>query len=216
MKQVKNKFLYIGVIIGILITSSGCSNLSYKEDKIYSENIFEDYEKDDIKENKENYIDREEAIDKAFNILKNGLGVDVDRQLLNEFIKIAKLSDKFVWQIGFTQEQNKQIISNYYICMNMEDGDVREIIFSNDKQDPYASKYIGEYSKKSNVRDEEIENIIKPLCKVLNINLEYYTKKMKYNQDMVEVKLFERDKKYEKYGISINTNSKKINLFYMN
>lgn len=215
MKQVKKKFLYIGLIIVMLITLSGCSKLGYKEDTIYSEDIFEDYSKDNIKEDKENYINREEAIDKAFNVLKNGLGVDVDRLLLNESIKIAKLSDKFVWQINFTQEQNKQIISGYYICMNMDNGDVREIIFSNGKQDPHVTKNMEKYSKKSNVSDEEIENIMKPLCRVLNIKIEDYTKTIDYNLNNVVVKLYEKDKKSEKCNISIDTMSKKINLFYM-
>lgn len=216
MKQAKKKFLYIGLIIVILITLSGCSKLGYKEDTIYSEDIFEDYSKDNIKENKENYINREEALDKAFNILKNGLRVDVDRQLLNESIKIVKFSDEFAWQISFTREQNKQIISDYYICMNMENGDVREIIFNNGKQEQYDTKHIEKYSKKSNVSDEEIGNIIKPLCRVLNIKIEDYTKVIDYNLNNVVVKLYEKDKKSEKCNISIDTTSKKINLFYMN
>lgn len=216
MKQAKKKFLYIGLIIVILIALSGCSKLGYKEDTIYSEDIFEDYSKDNIKENKENYINREEALDKAFNILKNGLRVDVDRQLLNESIKIVKFSDEFAWQISFTREQNKQIISDYYICMNMENGDVREIIFNNGKQEQYDTKNIEKYSKKSNVSDEEIGNIIKPLCRVLNIKIEDYTKIIDYNLNNVVVKLYEKDKKSEKCNISIDTTSKKINLFYMN
>lgn len=216
MKQAKKKFLYIGLIIVILIALSGCSKLGYKEDTIYSEDIFEDYSKDNIKENKENSINREEALDKAFNILKNGLRVDVDRQLLNESIKIVKFSDEFAWQISFTREQNKQIISDYYICMNMENGDVREIIFNNGKQEQYDTKNIEKYSKKSNVSDEEIGNIIKPLCRVLNIKIEDYTKIIDYNLNNVVVKLYEKDKKSEKCNISIDTTSKKINLFYMN
>lgn len=216
MKQVKKKFLYIGLIIVILITLSGCSKLGYKEDTIYSENIFEDYANDDIKGNKENYINREEALDKAFNILKNVLRVDIDRQLLNESIKIVKFSDEFAWQISFTQEQNKKIIINYYICMDMENGDVREIIFSNGKQDPYFTQNMEKYSKKSNVSDEEIENIMKPLCRVLNIKIEDYTKTIDYNLNNVVVKLYEKDKKSEKFSISIDTISKKTNLFYMN
>ncbi|SFI94032.1 hypothetical protein SAMN02910355_0219 [Terrisporobacter glycolicus] len=219
MKQVKKKILYIGAIIGILITSSGCSKLSYKEDTIYSENIFEDYEKDDIKENKETYIDREEALDKAFDILKNGLGVDVDRQLLNEYIKIVKLSDSFAWQIGFIQEQDKQIINDYYICIDIEGGDVREIIYNiiynNSSKEAFDTQNVDKYKKNVNMSDVEIENIIKPLCKVLNINLEDYIKKMDYNVDTIVVKLFEKDEKHEKCNISININSKKINSFYM-
>lgn len=159
----------IFILIILLFTLTGCStNLSFVENRVYSESALKSYT--DATDNIpiDEYISRSDAINLAYNIIKNGFGSNLDRNSIYEYISLDRINSTYFWSITFTNinSENKE---SYYIRINSDTGELYE-----------AANYLGTYNKYnsneplSSLSLEECKNIIKPLTDIISINLDEY------------------------------------------
>ncbi|HAK43731.1 MAG TPA: hypothetical protein DCM59_14785, partial [Clostridium sp.] len=92
------------VIIVLMFFISGC-NLKpnyYREDVLYSEKDLSNYKSIETDtELKNNLMTRQEAIDKAREVFKNGLNIDLSQMQVSEYVRLFKPSNEeyFRWNI---------------------------------------------------------------------------------------------------------------------
>ncbi len=206
MKKIYNNIFKISIPIFMLIILSGCSNLTYKQDKIYTEDTLPAYAKNDIKENKKSNIGREDAIEKALKVLNEGFKENLDRESLYESISLVNTGDSnFYWDINFMEKQNEQKNNNfYYIGVDAEHGDILEVIINKYKKEETNTV------EHEVLMTEEIKLIIRTLTSVLNINLDDY--EIFINEDNIE--LIDPKNKIVKHVFEVDRNSKKITRYY--
>lgn len=213
MKYIDRKFMLISIIVAILITLSGCTNLNYKEDNIYSENILIDYKNNYFNEGERNHIGREEAIEKALKILRDGFGISLDRKSMYESIRLEKYNNKLAWQISFSEVKKGKKIKYYYICIAAEDGAVIEVALDDyEKIARDNIKNINIYDEENKINIESIKKIINPLCELFNIRLDEYTINVKENNKL-EVILNKESVKVEYFVFEIDKATKSIITF---
>lgn len=205
MKNIYNNIIKVSIPISMLIILNGCSNLAYQEGKIYTEGTVAGYLKNSIKENKKNNIRREEAIEKALDVLNNGFKENLDRESLYESVNLININDDFFWKINFAEHLSKSKENNYYVGIDAEYGDIKDVIISK-----YKGKYMSNIENKGFITQEEVKPIIKPLTNVLNINIDNYEILIKRES----VQLIDTKNNKLKYEFAIDINSKKIIGYY--
>lgn len=205
MKRIYNNIIKISIPISMLIMLNGCSKLAYQEDKIYTEGTVAGYSKNSIKEKKKNNIRREEAIEKALDVLNNGFKENLHRESLYESVNLININDDFFWKINFTEHLSKSKENNYYVGIDAEYGDINDVIISK-----YKEKDISNIENKVYITEEEIKESIKSLADTLNINIDNYEIFIKKEY----VQLVDTKNKKLKYEFLIDVNSKKIIGYY--
>lgn len=184
----------IFVLIILVLSLTGCSaNLGLVENKVYNENSLKNYTNlsDDMHMDK--YINRQDAINIAYNVINKGFGVQLDRNSLDEYISLYELNSKFFWNISMS---NKDLKVSNYVRISCENGEILE-----------ASTY------KYSAEDEYIEDdesftfekclsIIKPLTDTLEINVDEYEVNIVDNYRQIGVELLKDD--IIKYGFRID------------
>lgn len=205
MKNIYNNIIKVSIPISMLIILNGCSNLAYQEGKIYTEGTVAGYLKNSIKESKKNNIRREEAIEKALDVLNNGFKENLDRESLYESVNLININDDFIWKINFAERVSESKENNYYVGIDAEYGDIKDVIISK-----YKEKYISNIENEGFITEEEIKPIIKSLTDILNINIENYEILIKRESvQLIDIKNDEL-----KYEFAIDINSKKIIGYY--
>lgn len=205
MKNIYNNIIKVSIPISMLIILNGCSNLAYQEGKIYTEGTVAGYLKNSIKESKKNNIRREEAIEKALDVLNNGFKENLDRESLYESVNLININDDFIWKINFAERVSESKENNYYVGIDAEYGDIKDVIISK-----YKEKYISNIENEGFITEEEIKPIIKSLTDILNINIENYEILIKRES----VQLIDTKNDELKYEFAIDINSKKIIGYY--
>lgn len=89
-KRIKLGILFILICMLLLLIKSLFT--SYNENVIYSDKIIPEYSNNSLPNN---YVSREEAINKALEVLKNGFSITLDREKIYEDIQIYKKDKKW-------------------------------------------------------------------------------------------------------------------------
>lgn len=153
-------------IIVLIFFISGC-NLKpnyYREDVLYSVKDLSDYKSIETDmELKNNLMTRQEAVDKAREVFKNGLNIDLRQMQVSEYVRLSKQSndEDFKWNIWWNKEEGG---ISYSCDIDSSTGEIIRI-------------YVSTYEKEKNLEensDEDIYNIISPLMTSLEINIEEY------------------------------------------
>ena len=161
------------VIIVLMFFISGC-NLKpnyYKEDVLYSEKNLSNYKSIDTdKELKDNLMTRQEAIDKAREVFKNGLNIDLSQMPVSD-VRLFKQSDEeyFVWNICWNKEEDGIL---YKCDIDSSTGEIISIYVNSYEKKKILEENLEE--KYLHTSDEEVYNIISPLMTSLEINIKEY------------------------------------------
>ena len=166
----KTKIIIILLLfsIGVILFFGFQVEYPYKEGILYSQNQLKGYnEKEFINNNKNNLINRNEAIKIAKDILENVLDVDLKKGKPTMYVEIYKstlIDETYDWNIWWSREDYS---GNYGVELNSSTGEILNI-------------YINEemVSKNTEISSEltkgKILNIVKPLTDKLEINLNDY------------------------------------------
>lgn len=206
MKFLNDKLLTVTFLISVSILFTGCSQLEYVENKIYSEEVVLDENYDTNDEEVRNYISREEAIEKSISLLNEGLKLNLDRSSLYESIKLDKIDRSFVWSIIFIEE-NEKFIKNYYININSNTGEVMAIFVDNPKNINI------ETDEEQNITESELNEIMSPLIKILDININEYDNFVSSNDTDIIVTLLNKNNSKKAILFHIGKGSKKLTLY---
>ncbi|MCW6078393.1 hypothetical protein [Clostridium sporogenes] len=206
------KFLILVFAILLAVpTLTGCSmRINNYENKLYSEK--------DINKNvkvgsiQDNTLTREKAISKALDIFDKGFNIKLNRENLNESVRIIRKPEKDIlyWDITWTSINTKKM---YNCVINTSNGKIKSISLYNPKEE----------GKKENaiLKEKDIVSVVNPLFKALKIDPNNYHINdggIAYGY-MVENQVFnfknKRDDK-EDIIIIVNCNSKTITSFFIN
>ena len=169
------------VIIVLMFFISGC-NLKpnyYKEDVLYSEKDLSNYKSIDTdKELKDNLMTRQEAIDKAREVFKIGLNIDLSQMQVSESVRLFKQrkAEYFVWNIYWNKGEGG---ISYSCNIDSSTGEIISIDVSRyEEEKNLEEKYL-------HTSDEEVYNIISPLMTSLEINIKEYALINMWDEDDV-------------------------------
>ncbi len=160
------KLFKISPLLLIIITLlTGCTSSFHSyEDKLYSERVLLVDQTSPTQTS--NVLTRENAIKKALEIFNKGFNTNIDRTQFSENVRLLKTDSSpiFQWLIMWNKKDGK----NYYNCtLNSATGDLVELeasdasIFNNVKTTPISS--------------EDVKNILEPLFKQLNLDVNDYS-----------------------------------------
>lgn len=209
----KKSFKILPLIFLMVVFFTGCTKvLNHYEDKLYSEKtLFGDKE---LNTKSTNVLTRENAIKKALNVFDKGLNIKIDRTNIIENVKLVKNDNigNLQWQIIW----NKAYGRNFYRCiLDSSTGNILELEWFDD-----SIQKEGKVSKISELTDLEINNLIEPLFKELNINLrelninnDNYSilrKSERIFDDYTSIILYNNKNKTSEYNIIIDLINKKV------
>ncbi|GAA0061862.1 hypothetical protein [Clostridium sp. CTA-1] len=206
------KFLMLVFAILLAVpTLTGCSmRINNYENKLYSEK--------DINKNikvgsiQDNILTREKAMAKALDIFDKGFNIKLNRENLNESVRIIRKPEKDIlyWNITWTSINTKKM---YNCVIDTSNGKIKSISLYNPKEE----------GKKENaiLKEEDIVSVVNPLFKALKINPNNYHINdggIAYGY-MVQNQVFNfKNKRDDKEDITIivNCNNKAITSFFIN
>lgn len=206
----RNKFFRILLLVFIsLCFMAGCTkNFNYYEDKLYSEQALIGSKPSDPPANN-NILTREKALQRAVDIFDKGMNIKIDRTHYSESIKISRdsITGNLKWHISW-QNLDEKIF--YYAVLDASNNDLLELSSTDSrlyKDDTIAS-----------LTEDEITNIIKPLLKEINIDLNAFEiKTMVKTSDMskrdIGVYLVSTKNDRSNYLITINSSRKVVTRF---
>lgn len=155
----------IGVALVAILTIIGIELEEFnkfKLNKIYSEKNIENYEvEDDIEE--KNYLNREQAIQKALDYIFEIFNVKLDKDDVTEYVSLGNDETRLIWNIEIRNNNEKNV---YMVDIYSDTG---EIIFayeinSNNNNDIYEKEvYLINNEKESEKYLKEASKIIKPI-----------------------------------------------------
>ncbi len=206
----KNKFLkFLILILFSLCFITGCTkNFNYYEDKLYSEEALKGA-KPSESPTTNTMLTREKALQKALDIFDKGLNIKIDRTQFSESIKISRdyNTGNLQWHISWQKLTDKVF---YYVVLDSSTNEILEV----------SSTDISLYqdSIKTVLSQEEINSIIMPFLKEIDIDLKDYTiKPMAETEDLLngDLAIYLLSTKEEKrnYSITINSTKKVITRF---
>lgn len=169
MKKVITLIICLGLIVFFI--AGYTYNLDYKEDTLYSEKTLNNLKNENNKEVNENLLTRNDAINKALKVLNDGLGVNLNKDKISEYVQLTKDDNKYIWSINFIDSDNK---GSYTCEINSYTKEINKISLNEIMYDKVAIKSYYKQTTKYPINKEEIYNIINPLMKVLKIDLGKY------------------------------------------
>ncbi|MEW8993338.1 hypothetical protein [Clostridium sp.] len=161
------------VIIVLMFFISGC-NLKpnyYKEDVLYSEKDLSNYKSIETDMDlKNNLMTRQEAIDKAREVFKNGLNIDLSQMPVSD-VRLFKQSNEeyFVWNICWNKEEDDIL---YKCDIDSSTGEIISIYVNRYEKKKILEENLEE--KYLHTSDEDVYSIISPLMTSLEINIKEY------------------------------------------
>ncbi len=181
--------MIIFILIILLFTLTGCStNLSFVENRVYSESELKNYTNTTDTIPIDEYVNRSDAINLAYNVIKNAFDSNLDRTSISEYISLDRINSNYFWTITFTNI-NSDNEESYYIRINSDTGELVK-----------ATRYMGTYNNYnlneslSSPSLEECKNIIKPLADIIGINLDEYIINTYDIYDGVDINLISNEK----------------------
>lgn len=173
----KNKWIYIGIFALFIIGGILYKKQNFlEEDTLYSQSILKN---EDIQQRaNSNYISRVEAIGRAYDIYREGLGINLYSPEITMYINLYHdtARDEYQWLMSWYRESN---LDSYCCTISAEEGQILSV-YVNEKNDSNLNAYSGE---------EHIDKFLN----VLGYNLsDYIVKSKKYkikeeNQEKVLV-----------------------------
>jgi hypothetical protein len=162
----RNKFFRILLFnFFLLCFMTGCTkNFNYYEDKLYSEQTLIGAKPSESPASN-NILTREKALQKAVDIFDKGLNIKIDRTQFSESIKISRdnSTGNLQWHLSWQKLTDKVF---YYVVLDASNNELLEISSTDSRL--YTDDVIAVLTQ------EEINNIIKPLLKEINIDLNAY------------------------------------------
>lgn len=162
------KTLVLILVVFLITFLIGCkSQYKYIEGNIYSETVLKGY--NDSKKELIDFITRDKAIEYAQSVFKDGFNINIDRDKLRESIYLTKAGGDFYWNIIWDEIEKKTEISQYYILMSSNTGQIRScgVISFN--------KYYNYYEEVEEIDEYNLNlslEIAKPMIEKMNINIE--------------------------------------------
>ncbi|APF26097.1 putative transmembrane anchored protein [Clostridium sporogenes] len=208
------KFLMLVFAILLAVpTLTGCSmRINNYENKLYSEK--------DINKNikvgsiQDNILTREKAMAKALDIFDKGFNIKLNRENLNESVRIIRRPEKDIlyWNITWTSINTKKM---YNCVIDTSNGKIKSISLYNPNEENKGEKV------EHILKEKDILSVVNPLFKALKINPNNYHINdggIAYGY-MVQNQVFNfKNKRDDKEDITIivNCNNKAITSFFIN
>ncbi|MEG0772621.1 hypothetical protein [Clostridium sp.] len=207
----RNKFFKILLLIFFLpCFITGCTkNFNYYEDKLYSEETLIGA-KDSKSPTSNNVLTREKALQKSVDIFDKGLNIKIDRTQFSESIKISRdyITGNFQLNISWQNLTDKVF---YFVVLDASNNEILEVSSTDSRlyQDSIAAV----------LSQEEINSIISPLLKEINIDPnDYVIKHQAITQDMpksdISIYLVSTKDGGKDYSITINSSRKVVTRFF--
>ncbi|MCD3281909.1 hypothetical protein G8V05_06695 [Clostridium botulinum C/D] len=201
--MMKKKFkilVLIFILIGIFFSFFKLIRVNtFKENVVYSEKDIKEYS---LESNKDiNYLTREEAIKKGLSVFKKGFKVDLNRYELNETITLTDIRNNPKWNIIWDNKKNGY---KYYFAISVNTGKVGLVAAS--------SQVNTEISKRNNVNKDTILNIIKPLLKGVNVEIDKNNCNIEVDNGNIVILRPKSGEEY--YQIIVDYKNKKTIQFY--
>lgn len=201
----KINFKIVGLISLLLIFLIFITNIHFEK---YNNNVLYS-EKFALKERTKelqniNYITREEAISRGLSVLKDGFGINLNREQISETIDLYESEEGYEWYIMWSENNKSQ---KYYCNILADNGDIKSIVAENSNFDEnYKKSYEA-------INISKAEDIIKPLIKSLDLNIENMKVYLNYSDNYGTV-LIVKDKNDNSYFYEININYKDEKIIY--
>lgn len=162
----RNKFFRILLLVYLLpCFITGCTkSFNYYEDKLYFEQALIGTKTSEPPANN-NILTREKALQKAVDIFDKGMNIKIDRTRFSESIKISRdnSTGNLQWHISWQSLEEKIF---YYVVLDASSNEVLEVTSTDSR--------LFTYDLLVSLTEEEIKNIIKPLLKEINLDLNAY------------------------------------------
>lgn len=210
-KRIRLGILFILVCMLLLLIKSLFT--SYNENVIYSDKIIPEYS---INSLPNKYISREEAINKALKVLKNGFLITLDREKVYEDIQIYKKDKKMVWLVNFADKSNLDINQKYYCEITVETGEILSVGRSYNIDNKLSEKdYLTMDYKISDINLDKFKQIIKPLTDELNIDIKEENMDISYNhRGLIYLEVLEGVESIKGYSFLVDYENNNIISFY--
>lgn len=205
----KINFKIVGLISVLLIFLIFITNIHFEK---YNNNVLYS-EKFALKERTKelqnvNYITREEAISRGLDVLKDGFGINLNRDQISENIELYESEEGYEWNIMWTENDNNQ---KYYCNILADNGDIKFIVVED-------SNFKEIYKKNYEVINiSKAKDIITPLLKSLNLNIENMKVYLNYSDNYSNkygTVLMVSDKMDNSYFYEVNINYKDEKIIY--
>lgn len=163
----KNK-LFILLCIGLLFGAGmfGIYKYQIKENVIYSQSILDT--KTAEQKASDTYITRVEAIQEAYQVFEEGIGISVKSSDLVMYINLYKESDNYVWIMSWYGESTAE---SYSCTIAADTGEIRNLYVVEPENHSETNKSHG-------LSQEEVIALVKPLLKVMEIDWNDYNIEM--------------------------------------
>ncbi|MDV4151741.1 hypothetical protein R0131_13005 [Clostridium sp. AL.422] len=190
MKIIRLSILFISIFVLLAIIKSLFT--SYNENIIYSEKVIPQYSNDSLPNN---YITREEAVNRTLEVLKNGFSITLDREKVYEDIQIYKRDEDMIWAIGLIEKIDANKNLKYYCEMKVETGEIINIGKKYYRENTINEEYdFEEEYDFDNINLDKLKNIIKPLTEELNIDVREENIKISYNYNgLINLEIYQED-----------------------
>lgn len=210
-KRIKLGILFILICMLLLLIKSLFT--SYNENVIYSDKIIPEYSNNSLPNN---YVSREEAINKALEVLKNGFSITLDREKIYEDIQIYKKDKKMVWMVNLANKSESEINQKYYCEILVERGEILSVGRSYNIDNKLSEKdYLTMDYKISDINLDKFKEIIKPLTDELHITIKEENINISYNhRGLIYLELFEVSESTKGYLFLVDYENNNIISFY--
>ncbi|MCR8746981.1 hypothetical protein [Romboutsia lituseburensis] len=201
----KINFKIVGLISILLIFLIFITNIhfeKYNNNVLYSEKYVL---KEETKELENvNYTTREEAISRGLSVLKDGFGVNLDRDQISETIDLYESEEGYEWYIMWIDNNKEQ---KYYCNILADNGDIKSIVVEDFNFDEvYKKNYEA-------ININKAKDIMTPLLKSLNLNIDNMSVYLNYSDNYGTV-LIVNDKYDNSYLYEIDINYKDEKIIY--
>jgi hypothetical protein len=210
-KRFKLSILFISICILLFLIRSLFT--SYKENVIYPEKIIPEYSTNSLPNN---YISREEAMNIALKVLKNGFLITLDREKVYEDIQIYKKDKNMVWLVNFTDKSDLEISQKYYCEILVETGEILSVGRSYNRGNKLSEEdYLTSDYKINDINLDKFKEIIKPLTEELNLYIKEETMNVSYNyRGLIYLEVFENNESTKGYSFVVDNENNNIISFY--
>ncbi|MEG0238014.1 MAG: hypothetical protein RR628_00225 [Clostridium sp.] len=206
MKYLKKFTLFISIIIIIIISIYLAYNynpLGYSENIVYSESKIPGYANDS--DAIDTHVTRKEALDKSFEILDSDFDLPINKNSLNQEIRLDNNGSNFVWNIVLS---DKNDVKQFFVHINSITGEVLDA--------GLFTMQFSDYNHKFNSLDKkEITKILSKPSKTLGINIDDFIMSTDVNFDKESIVLKDNEGT-DKYYFIIDIPTKKLMFFSKN
>lgn len=183
------------LVICSILCLVGCSiGGKYKEGVIYSEKLLPNYKDDTVKEEIDDFLTREEAIEYAESIFEECFNKEIKRDKLSEMANIIQIDKDFYWNINWQGTEKNPLNEQYYIVINSKSKEVESCgVISLEKNEYMESDLAVNISEKDT---NSIFNIAKPMIEKMRLKVEEYIIKPSSKDNRVALFIVTEKSKY--------------------